>query len=45
VIEKILNHADGIIRGVAAVYNRYEYGAEKKQALLAWSEYIEKKIL
>ncbi len=41
VVEKILNHSSGIISGVAAVYNRYEYGEEKKQALLKWSRYLE----
>ena len=44
VIEKILNHSDGIISGVAAVYNRYEYAEEKKAALLKWSEFLEKGI-
>jgi integrase len=44
VIEKILNHADGIISGVAAVYNRYEYAEEKKAALLKWSEFLKEGI-
>lgn len=45
VIEKILNHSNGIISGVAAVYNRYEYGEEKQQALLKWSEHLQAEIL
>lgn len=45
IIEKILNHSDGIISGVAAVYNRYEYGEEKQQALVKWSEHLETRIL
>lgn len=45
VIEKILNHSNGIISGVAAVYNRYEYGEEKQQALLKWSQHLQAEIL
>jgi integrase len=41
VVDKILNHTSGTIRGVAAVYNRFEYIEERKAALLAWSSYIE----
>jgi integrase len=41
VVDKILNHTSGTIRGVAAVYNRFEYIDERKAALLAWSGYIE----
>jgi hypothetical protein len=37
VIEAALNHKTGTIKGVAAVYNRYSYAAEKRQALSAWS--------
>jgi len=40
VIERILNHSSGIISGVAAVYNRYDYGEETKQALTEWSNHI-----
>lgn len=41
VVEAILNHKSGTIRGVAAVYNRYDYAAEKRQALEAWGRYVE----
>ena len=41
VIEKILNHKSGIISGVAAVYNRYNYADEAKNALEAWAEHIQ----
>ena len=34
VVSKILNHADGSITGV---YDRYEYGPEKRRAFDAWS--------
>ena len=37
VVEKILNHSSGTISGVAAVYNRYGYEGEKRDALEQWS--------
>jgi integrase len=37
VVAKILNHSD---RSVTAVYDRYEYGPEKKRALDAWAHRI-----
>jgi integrase len=40
VIEKILNHKTGIISGVAAVYNRYSYEEEKREALENWARAI-----
>ncbi len=43
VVEKILNHSSGVISGVAAIYNRYEYNEEKKEALNKWSELLVKK--
>jgi len=42
VVEAILNHASGTVSGVAAIYNRHSYAAEKKRALLAWSREIER---
>jgi integrase len=36
VVEKVLNHASGTIRGVAAVYNRFAYLDERRSALEAW---------
>jgi hypothetical protein len=33
VVEAVLNHRSGTVRGVAAVYNRYSYAAEKAAAL------------
>ncbi|MEJ6397314.1 tyrosine-type recombinase/integrase [Yoonia sp. 208BN28-4] len=41
VIEKVLNHKTGIISGVAAVYNRYSYEEEKREALELWANQIE----
>jgi integrase len=40
IIEKVLNHKTGIISGVAAVYNRYAYEHEKREALERWSIHI-----
>lgn len=41
VVEKILNHVSGIISGVAAVYNRHGYDAEKIAALDGWGRTLE----
>jgi integrase len=41
VIEKVLNHVSGEISGVAAVYNRHGYQAEKAEALEAWAKEIQ----
>jgi integrase len=40
-VDKILNHTSGTIRGVAAVYNRFEYLEERRAALEAWGQFIE----
>jgi integrase len=40
VVEKVLNHSSGTIRGVAAVYNRFEYLEERRAALEAWGRYV-----
>lgn len=41
IVDRILNHVSGTIRGVAAVYNRHAYIEERKAALDAWSRYVE----
>jgi integrase len=41
VVEAALNHRSGAIKGVAAVYNRYDYATEKRAALDVWSRYVE----
>src|SRR5215203_7023211 len=43
VIEKVLNHASGQISGVAAVYNRHGYEAEKRDALEGWAKHVSSK--
>ena len=40
VVDKILNHVSGTIRGVAAVYNRFEYLQERRTALEAWGRLV-----
>jgi integrase len=40
VVEAVLNHRSGTIRGVAAVYNRYNYAAEKRDALDKWAAHV-----
>jgi integrase len=41
VVDKILNHSSGAISGVARIYNRNEYLAERKGALETWARHIE----
>ena len=41
VVEAVLNHKSGTIKGVARVYNRYDYAAEKRAALDAWARRLE----
>jgi integrase len=41
VVDKILNHASGTIRGVAAVYNRHAYLDERRAALEVWGRAVE----
>jgi integrase len=40
VVEKILNHQSGTIRGVAAIYNRHAYLDERRAALALWAETV-----
>lgn len=40
VIEKVLNHVSGTISGVSAVYNRYGYDSEKRDALEKWGQFL-----
>jgi integrase len=41
VADKILNHQAGTISGVAAVYQRHDFLAERKEALDRWSAHVE----
>jgi integrase len=40
VIEAVLNHVSGTIRGVAAIYNRSTYEPEKRAALNQWAAHL-----
>jgi integrase len=40
VVEAVLNHTSGSIKGVAAVYNRYDYADEKRAALSGWANLL-----
>jgi integrase len=40
VADRILNHKQGVIRGVAAVYNRHAYLDERREALNRWADYV-----
>ncbi|TCH97626.1 site-specific integrase [Roseococcus sp. SYP-B2431] len=40
VADRLLNHVQGTIRGVAAIYQRNEFLAERKAALDAWAEHV-----
>jgi len=40
VVEKVLNHKSGEIRGVAAVYNRHAYISECREALEKWAAHL-----
>jgi integrase len=41
VIEAVLNHVSGHKGGIAGIYNRAQYSAEKAQALARWDEHVE----
>jgi len=40
VADKILNHQGGTISGVAAVYQRHDFMAERKDALHRWGSHL-----
>ncbi|NZD54138.1 tyrosine-type recombinase/integrase [Rhizobium leguminosarum] len=44
VVEAVINHRSGSIKGVAAVYNRYDYAEEKRAALIAWADHVKQVI-
>lgn len=41
VVDRILNHTAGTISGVARIYNRHAYLAERKAALEAWARHVD----
>jgi integrase len=40
VIEKVLNHSSGSFAGVAGIYQRYDFAAEKQRALETWGRHV-----
>lgn len=40
VVDRVLNHTSGTIRGVARVYNRFDYLDERKAAIEAWGRAV-----
>lgn len=40
VIEAVLGHRSGKISGIARVYNRYDFAAEKRSALETWAGHV-----
>ncbi len=40
VADRLLNHVEGAIRGVAAVYQRGEFLPERRAALEAWAGHV-----
>jgi len=40
VADKILNHTSGTISGVAAVYQRHDFLAEREAALVRWDQHV-----
>jgi integrase len=40
VADRLLNHVQGTIRGVAAVYQRHEFLAERQAAIEAWAAHV-----
>lgn len=41
VVDRILNHVSGTVRGVAAIYQRGEHLVDREAALLAWGQLVE----
>jgi len=41
VVERILNHESGSFRGVAGVYNRFQYLPEMREGLERWANHLE----
>jgi len=40
VTEAVLNHVSGSKSGVAGIYQRHDWGPEKRTALQAWSDHV-----
>lgn len=45
VTEAVINHTSGSTAGVVGIYQRYDYGTEKRAPLEAWSRYIDQLVI
>jgi integrase len=41
IIDKILNHSTGVVKGIARIYNRAEYLPERHAALTSWASFVQ----
>jgi hypothetical protein len=41
-LDRVINHVSGVIRGVAKVYNQFDYLDERTAALDAWGRHVER---
>jgi integrase len=41
VVEKLLNHTSGSFRGVAGVYQRFDFASEQRAAVETWARHVE----
>jgi integrase len=41
IVEAVLGHVDGHLRGVAGVYNKSSYDQQKRSALRKWADHVE----
>lgn len=41
VADRLLNHVQGAIKGVAAVYQRHEFASERAEALRRWAKHVQ----
>ena len=44
VADAVLNHKEGAIAGVAAIYNKYAYLPDRQKALRKWEKHVLKQI-
>jgi integrase len=42
IVEAVLNHKSGTLRGVAGIYARHDYLQEKSRALQAWADHVDR---
>jgi len=39
-IERLLNHSSGSFAGIVGIYQKYDFGSEKKQAVEVWGRHV-----